>query len=555
MKQNNQAIASGVPEFKMSALEAKALVLIDSLSGRKPGVVLSPQHQREVESLFLAYRQGNKPKAFALSNGYFAEIMTPEKLNQAYALVANLHLSGNSDFQIVMDSLHEKIGDTLPSQPYPIAQEDAVIYLLLAITHSDKNSISFKRLDTESGQLRPTTFPLTEQMIRNFLAPFENHESLFKRYVLMRNHTIMSNPAAYIYVLYQRRKQAYQIELKAYKEQQAQSALKPTKTTQEPHKRRAAPANWVEEVQLVGNELEKMLSETPNTQEKAALVSSLQPDQVLTLMPYASQESTDFGQKLAKMYRQHLSPGQASFLAAKMASRMKRVLTEMDSWKEDYWSDFQTLMQQQGIWEGNEWLNKWRAQRKGKEHLIKAAETEPEQDLIGDMIKQSQKIQDKQKGKKMLAKAEYRGWVTEKTQTGPEERKILNALAKVDNLEELFALAFADSLWEEESPELRTLIYEAFCMLSETSLDTIRQQLFNFVSETDKNNALRIYAQLELLINQVMALFKQDRKLSFLDALDILEERQMQGLMREKMNAPEYKNSAAAKYSAYNPGA
>ena len=146
-------------------------------------------------------------------------------------------------------------------------------------------------------------------------------------------------------------------------------------------------------------------------------------------------------------------------------------------------------------------------------------------------------------------------WVSSTSQASREEKKILQSLAKSENIEELFTLEFSNTAWEDEPANIQMLFYEAFCMLSETSLDTIKEQILKHARDAEKDDVRRIFANLELLINQIMLLYKQDPKLSFFDALDILEERHMALRLREKTNAPEYRNSAAAKYSNYGQGA
>lgn len=537
------------PVFDITESEAHALTLMEILSGRRPSQKLDSEMLHQLESLAQAYRQGQKTKAHILSQDFYAQVVTRERLISAYFKLQDLQVSGNADYQIVMDGLKELCGQQRPQILIPLSLEDALTFLLLAVTHSSKNSVFYKRWDPVLQNWRPTTFPLTEKLLQNFLSPFEGQEILLKRFLIVSRGMVMGHPAAYLYLQYKRRRRAFEQDLQAFEARQAALAAKSAQP-----KPQSPSRETPSEIRFVCKELEDMMTSIKEPQEKQAAVAALKPDALLRLMPQT--ESRDFGKMLNQIYRQHLGPSQASLLSAKLSSRLKRMLAQMDSWKEEYWSEFQIMMQKEGIWEGQEWLDKWRAHRQGKQALLKKPTEAPREDALGKMLKQAETLQDKQRGRQMLKAPEPHAWQQpRKSQASPEQRKVLSSLSHTERLDELLSMAHLHFPWEDEPEDLMMLLYEAFCMLGDTDLNTIKTQFLDFARAEQREIARQIMAGLELVFNQVVMLYKQDRSMNFAQAMQILDTRHHEQLLREKMNSQAYQNSPAAHYGRYGYGA
>lgn len=567
MSSSPNAKNASVPAFEAPITEQRAYTVMELLSGKSASLTLSASDRQHVDALVVAVRQGNKARVIQLSSDYYAELLSPERLAAAYELIKAQAVHGNPDFQIVMDALREKDAGQLaqqqPGRLPTISLAEALLQILLTITRSDKNSISYHRHDEQTGKLRPTTFPLTESLIRNFLAPFGDQSALIKGVILFSRGQVIANPAA---LLAQRCRQ----RLKHFQEQQAAAAKKqaelaeklaekaskpaPSRITPGPKPARPAGPDSVQEVRFLSAELEKLLNGSRDGAEKEALSHVLQPEQLVQLVEIAAQPAgTDFGKTLENMYARHLSRQQASFLSARLSSRMKRMLSQMGDWKDEYWSEFQTLMLNNGVWEGSEWLEKWRACKKGKQHITKTGKdylVSEKTNPLDEMLARSDKMQSQIRGSKMLSP---NTWVRpERSSAPPEQRRLLAALARPDRLLELIEISIQTETWESTPELLQQRLYEAFCVLSDSDFDTIKQQFLAGVAPELAERAKTLITVIELKFNQISSLFKQDVRLSYSDALDILVSRQRETEHREKLNSQAWQQSPAAQYTRYN---
>lgn len=545
------------PVFEYSQLEAQAVAVMELLAGRSPSLTLSPEARRPADALVQAYRQGNKLKVHQLTQTFYAQVITPGLCEAAYRLLASQHLAGNPDFQIVMDHLKESYGHTQPLARQ-LGLDEALIVLLLAITRSDRNSISYNRLDEHTGKLRPTTFPLTEQLMRNFLAPFGDKSALMKRYLIFCRGMVMGNPAAWVAQGYRVRKQAYEQQRAAW-EQARQAKEARRKLPAQPE----ASVGRITEVSHLSQEVAQLIKNSYDEKEKQALLHSLQPDQLLRLVkltenakPDAQAHARDFRLELENMYAARLTRAQASYLSARLSSKMKRMLESMGGWKEEYWSEFQTRMQQQGVWEGDEWLEKLRASKKGKQHLTKTGKDyliEEKSTALDDMLHQAEKIKDKLRGQKMLSGVpDISVWQRpSQIRSTPEQRKVLLILSRPDRLNELINHVFPPATWEALPALLRQRLFEGFTLMGDTDFDTIKSQYLAAAAPDQYESAKNLITALELRFNQISTLFKQDLGMTFSHALEILNARQEDIAQREKQNSRSWQNSAASQYGRY----
>ncbi|PKL77002.1 MAG: hypothetical protein CVV27_07400 [Candidatus Melainabacteria bacterium HGW-Melainabacteria-1] len=532
----------------LNPVELRAEALSEMLSGRAPSQPLDPESRRRVDALVLAYRQGNKQKVFQLNQEFYQLVLQPGLAEYALALVIERieaqSLSGHGDFQIVIDSLKGQLSLQAQIKRPDLTLDQALVILLLSVTRSDKNSISYLRTDAQTGKPRPTTFPLTETLLRNFLAPFGDKVALLKRALILSRGLVLGNPAAWIAQDVRQRRKEHADAL-------ARQASLPGPAVAKP-----PAATAIQEVRIICDDLARIL-EGCQPDEKSALIETLQPEPLMGLIRAAKEPAAgkDFGQVLTSMYAKRLSRSQASLLSARLASRMKRMLTGMDGWKDEFWAEFQSLMQVHGVWEGEAWLQKWREVRQGKQHLARSGQdylVAEDTTTVDDLLAQADKIKDKQRGRHMLSEPEI--WTRPETvSTSPEQRRVLAALSRPERLDELIELA-SQTLWQELPERLRQRLYSGFCLLGDTDFDTIKTQYLATAPPEHADLAKHLIASLELRFNQVVALFKKDLRMNFAQALLILAARQQEEDERARKNSKEFLNSPAASYGRYGQG-
>jgi hypothetical protein len=548
--------------FEVSALEKQALLLNQGLKGKALPAQLPAPEKKKLEELLLAFRNAQRAKLLTLCEGFYQAVSDAESVAKAYFVLNNQALSGTPDYQIVMDSLTESYGQnasTAPSQAgseMPI--EEALTQVLLAITRSDKNSISYTRTDTETGKPRPTTFPLSEKLIRNFVLPFgEQYLPVIQRVLVFGKGQVLGNPAGQLAHRYHLRKQAFEAEKAAWEKAQAENKAQspePRSPAQISQKLAAQQAT-----RSVSQEISGLIAGTRNADEKAAVVLSFQAQSLLNMLKNAQANEGDFGARLEKHYAQRLSADKAQLLSKRLASQMKRMMLKMDGWKEEYWSEFQTLMQKSGLWEGGEWLEKWRAHKSGKEIIAKTGQEyliEDKSDPLADMLKKQAQIADKQRGSKMLGQeepADLPDWLNNAnaSQASAEEQKVLQGLSRKDRFQAFALVACPPGLWEALAANEQNLLQERFLYFSHTDLLTIKNQILAS-NETPSEVFKQALAALELLVVKMATLLKREFKLTFVQALEQFQAQKQADLEKTRLNSKEYQSSPAAQYGKYS---
>lgn len=539
--------------FQTDALEAQALAVMQLLAGQPLPQGLSPSAQRQVKALAKALQQGQKTEAFKCSQPFYKKLLDPELVKQAYLQISQLEIHSNPDCQIVLDSLRFQYSAAqLSARLSPLPLEDALVYILLVITCSDKNSISYLRQDSNTGRSRPTTFPLTPELIQHFLVPFElepqNLNQVLKRAVFLRKNTVLGNPAAEVVWRYQQRKTAFESTQVA----QLQIPAKPTSQAVVTRPEKAGQL-----AQKSARTVRSLLAEVQDPHEKAAVKDSLSPGHFYNLLPLSQQEDDSFQQQLRQIYTQRLSSNQADMLAARLASRMKRLLAEMGDWNEQYWSEFHTLMQGLGLWEGTEWLEKWRSYRKGKQELAlmpMSAESEETRDLLAEMLRRQELMADKQRGRKMLGQTELveidpRWLQPPQSKASPEMQKVLIALGQTSNLVELVEVACPDGGWSELDKAYRKVFVKEFEAGCYSDLPEIKDRIL--ASARSAPQVKQVLAALELKINQIIRRLQKEPRAVFVDILQQLKIEEQALQEREKQNSLAYRRSPAAQYGKY----
>jgi len=555
----SQSEAPTFKSFEVSALEKQALLLTQGLKGKALPPQLPAPDKKKLEDLLLAFRNAQRVKLLQLCEGFYQAIFSPESVTKAYFSLKNQALNGPPDYQIVMDSLTESYAHTpgaAPSAEMPL--EEALAQILLAITRSDKNSISYTRTDAETGKPRPTTFPLSEKLIRNFVLPFgEQYLPIIQRVLLFNKGQVLGNPAGQLVYHYHLRKQAFEAEKAAWDKAQADN------NSQAPAPRSPADISQKLSAQQatrsVSQEISSLISGTRNADEKAAVVLSFQAQSLLNMLKNAQASDGDFGSRLEKLYAQRLSADKAQLLSKRLASQMKRMMLKMDGWKEEYWSEFQTLMQKSGLWEGGEWLEKWRAHKSGKEIIAKTGQEyliEDKGDPLADMLKKQAQIADKQRGSKMLGQedpVDLPDWMNNANapQASAEEQKVLQGLSRKDRFQAFAQVACPPGLWDALSPAEQNLLEERFLYFSHTDLLTIKNQILAS-NHTPSEVFKQTLAALELLIVKMSTLFKREFKLTFVQALEQFQAQKQADLEKARLNSKEYQSSPAAQYGKYS---
>jgi hypothetical protein len=543
----NNSTKIDISDFNFTELEAQAVTLMQLLSGCPLTLTLKPEQLRRIETLAQAYRKHNKSLAFQLSEEFYTALLTPAILKQAYAQLLAQPIIRHSEFQIILDCLKDLCQGVESLSGPGMSLEKALQMLLLALTRSDKNSIYYNRLDTCTGKFRPTTFPLTENLIDQFLAPFGEVGQKAKKVLIFQRGQVMGNPAIIFAWEYKRRKQHYEQE-KSYRDQLNDfqtSIVKP-----EPIKK-SAP-------RLISDELEKILSNCADRDDQNALKAALKPESFGQLLDAAQNPNHDFGKQFQAICLQRLSPAKASLLSARMSMRLKRMMTEMGGWQEDYWRDFQSLMQSQGLWEGQEWLDKWRTQKKGKQVLSKSGQDYLSDEIsnpLDQMLQKADQMRDKQKGLQMLTPGDASFWNKPKTTPiPPEQRKVLAVLARTDRLEEMLALSVSNDLLARTPVKLQHRLYQAFGLYADTDMDTVKQQYLSDLEGDELDSAKRLITGIERTFHRLASLFRQDFRMTFPLALKMLKDQEELVRQREKMNSPKYINTPAARYQSYQQG-
>lgn len=547
------------PEFHPISLELQAEALLDLLRGKSPAPkALQPAERQQVDALAKALRQGRKAEVFKRSQAFFKEVFSAAELSQAYHMIQQMPLQRNPEFEIVMDSLKAQSQTDAVNSP-KLSLSDALVQILLAVTFSDKNAIYYERLDEKTGRPRPTTFPLTPVLIQRFLSPFEEvqagiHKAVLLRAVYIAKNTVMGNPAAELARRYRQRRTAYEQALAEYEAAQQAAA----NAAKQPQTSAVSEALRQQKVKSAAVSVQELLQESKDPQEQGAVRQSLQPTHFYGLLQARDQGDDSFQQKLSQLYSQRLSASQAQQLSARLASKMKRMLTQMGSWDEQYWDEFQGLMQKLGLWEGTEWLEKWRSHRKGKQALAGVAlpqtDAEPAADPIAEMLRRQQLMADKQRGQSMLglepADAENPWMQADTPAISPQMQQVLHALEQKVHFKALLELA--ESPWEQLAETSQQMIYKTFRLYSAQGLPAIKNQVLSLAPAAEATQIRETLASLELLINQLVQRLEKTRKGVFADVLEQFKAEQAEIKAREKQRDLAYRRSPAAQYGKYS---
>ncbi len=552
MKREDFKGDSSFQAFTYSELEARAVSLMQLLAAQPLSLKLKPETRESVERLANAYRKAQKTLAFQLSADFFAAVLDRSKLQMAYAQILAQPIIRHSEFQMVLDCLKELCAGPAETLAKHLPLEEALQLLLLKLTQSDKNAIYYNRVDSCTGKLRPTTFPLTETLIDHFLAPFAETGERAKKVLIFQKGLVMANPALLLAWEYRARKQKYEQEKARWEASQASQRARLIAPTGPQAKILGAA-----EPRLISEELEKVLASLDGDERKA-LTEGLSPDHFGQLLNAAHLPGEDFGKTFKRLSCQGLSQAKASLLAARMSVRLKRLLAMTGDWNEDYWRDFQSLMQTLGLWEGQVWLNKWRANKAGKQTLEKSGKDylfDSITDPLAVQLKQAENMQDKQRGKHMLAPLELTDWTKPPVRNvPPEQRKVLAVLARSDRLEELLSLSLPPEVLMRTSAELQTRLYQVFGLLADTDMDTIKSRFLTDLPPETSEAAKSLIASVERSFHRLSSLFRQDFRMTFPLALKMLREQEEMVKERQKMNQPQYSNSPAARYRSYQQG-
>ncbi len=552
---------STVPQLNASPLEVQAEALQSLLTRQTLSHPLEAAYQPLVKYLWRAFQTGKKADVFKRMAPFYAEVFSLERLQQAYHCLQRITVAHTPEFEIVMDSLKSQYEMTVP----PMASSemsvlDALVQVLLAITQSDKNSISYQRLDPDTDRLRPTTFPLTPELIERFVLPFEaDKNAALQRSVYFYKKTVIGNPAAELAWRYAQRKATFQQEMARYQqlEQERQARL-----ARELAAVPKASSEAKTRVKAASASVKQIWTEVKTSQEKQAVHYSMQPEHLYTLIAAQQQGEDAFQSRLKAMYTQKISPLQAGALSARLASKMKRVLAQMEQWDESYWSEFQGLMQQLGLWEGQAWLDKWRAHKQGKqaleppkvEYVIETETVDP----IAAMQAKEQRLADKRKGRRMLGLEEVDTAAMERwlkpaeVTTSPEMQKILRALGRTEHLKALCQLVVPAVQWQTLDTPHKRLLFRVFEQYAHTDLSSIKDEILCHTAEDAVGLLREILAEIELKINWMERHLDKDKRLVYKDAFEALTQLQAEIQQKERLNSLEYRRSAAAQYGRYS---
>lgn len=534
--------------FAVAMHEMTAVATMQLLSGKPVTMTLGEEQQRVAQGLASALKRGDKAHAFRLSAEFYPHVMPQAELARAYYRVHDEAVEANSNFQIVMDSLKENYGHTRPDKVQELPLDDALLMLLLAITYSDKNSIYYSRLDEATGKVRPTTFPLTEKVVKDFLAPFGDRAALIKRVLVIQKGSVIGNPASQVAWLYGQRKKAWEEQQKLAAAAQSQAP----KLADDPrHKQRR-------QLQLLSADFDNMLKSGADADEKNAHRYAFQGNQLKRLIDAISGDGkVDFKQRLEEIYAEKITRQKAGLMAMKLSIKLKRMMSDMGTWDNEIWREFQGRMQELGIWDGSDWLAKWNADKTGKQHIAKAGKDYLIQEKpagLDDLLAQSDKIKDKQRGRRMLERNTEipPEWLkSRQPSTTHEQRKALDALARQERLDDLIDLSLEPESWEALDSRLQTKIYIVFASYSYLDMPIIKDLILHDIDSELSESAKNTILALEFQYNKIVKLFEQDPRLTYADAVERLFAQQEEEAEKARLNSLEYQRSPAAQYGKY----
>ena len=432
--------------------EAMAHNLMNLLVHKKAPFDLSKPHQQIVSALIQAIRQGQKTRVYHYSQPFYETLFRDEDIIEAYFQIKHLNIQGNSNFSIIMDWFKAHYGNTLPKQGHERPLEEALICLILTITHRPQNSISYRRQDAKTGQMRPTTFPLSEEMIRDFIEPFQNQTHLLEQAVIFHQQVVLGNPAGTVQHRYQEKCRRIQQDQQTWDQLQKKNLHNNLPT--EPSK-----SNKPDTATNLQVRIEELYQHCQSTAEIRATQYLFRPENMAFLDSSAQPSSFRFTQQIEQIYAEKLTPEQAQKLARRMARALQNLLRELaDQSGPDWmalWSKAQTQTES----------------KKSAQNINNPKEIQTQ--IISDMLARARVQLDKLKGQKILSEQTSESMTDFQSEMSPSQRAVFSELAEEQIFQQLRDISVARFDWEQLSATLQNALVALFQYFPDGSMSFI----------------------------------------------------------------------------------
>jgi hypothetical protein len=520
------------PQQSASEREKMAFAFTELAQGRKPAYALKKQQEEHIQALLKALKSGQKAKVYELSQCFYHELLKPEDITSAYFQVVDMNLTENPNFRIIMDWIKDKYGRQRPQGLIQRPLDEVVVLLLLAVTHTPNSSISYKRVMNIRGEEKecPTSYPLNETVIRDFLLPFGSMSNVLSQAVIFHRQTVLGNPGGVLgHKHAQKRKQWLQ-------EQEALTQTEhPIPEVIEPISKRKK-----ESLQALSHSTDQLYEFCTNTLETEAVRNTLTEANLRRLALLTHAPANLFLNRLCEIYSQTLSPERAQALAERMVQA------------------FQALMQQLNHRAGKDWFKLWLSVQtfRGKQTQQVVEVTESE-DTITRMLQQDAIRQDKLAGAKALTEFQTQ-FESEETPLTIKElptlSSVLQSLSQKAHIQSLLQLSLPGPLQDQFSQELLSLLELAFAH-SGYSMSAVKNSFLQSVNQQHQELARQVIAHIELACNRLAEIYSQHIKLDFVQALEIFELQAREASERAKLSSARFRNSAAGHYHRYSGSA
>ncbi|MGE4234561.1 MAG: hypothetical protein AB7F43_14650 [Bacteriovoracia bacterium] len=485
--------------------------------GKKLTYSLNKSERQHVESLIKALKSGDKKSAYKLSKGFYEEILDPLKVTAAYFQVFDLHLPDNASFRIVMDWLKDRYGRIKPAYLPVLPLDEAIVLLVLAVTQTDKESISYKRTQLVNGKEQEcsTSYPLKEAVIKDFIAPFGHIDGILEKSVIFHNNVVIGNPAIAVAQIHAKERERYEGELAVWEEATKQQEMAIVKQTEQAAKK----AKTVVLNKLTA--LEDQLLALCETEEQYNATQYVLSSAINTLSVYTDAPADAFLKRLENVYKEKLNPAQSRRLAERMYVALQSLLKELHRMT------------------GKNWLKSWiEAQNiKGKQHrTFLDFKAKTAHDLIAWEEGRDAVRLDKNAGDAKMAEfyAQSSSEVNNPYAPSRELTKVFADLKVPANIQGLIKFAFKEEEFHSSHyPQLIEKVFRAY-PYPDYDIPVIKA---NFLKDVGGKEAPVLWLDLEAVAMRISSLYKRQR-LDILAALEVLRKEDAEAKKRKRNKSP-----------------
>lgn len=529
-------LSAGEPLLVASDTEIAAFSAMEALREQPLTYTLTSEQRKQVKEFLQAFRRGTKQDIYTLSQAYYQELaeqrlFTPERLTFAYFHLHDLEppKDPHYHYRIVMDWLKDKYGQSRPETLPPIPLEEGLALLLLTITDTKENRLSYSQVELPDGKqvYNRTTYPLNTTVIQNFLASIGTFPGLLRRVVLFRKHVVIGNPAGLLGHLHAQKRERW---LKEHAAWQAAEQLRLACQAQQAH---------VQQVQrrqnVVIKQAEQLYDLCDDAQEEKAVSYACEASIIKELKAHAATPPNVFMKKLQSVYSKKLDAGQAERLAERMAMA------------------FQTLLQELERLAGKDWFALWNdSQPRIVKPSARSSHARPQtavDDPIADYYARDAQRLSGIKANEIFAaqQASVPQDSASMPQPTPIQSKIFAALSDMQYLEQVIELALSADERQAIPQELFQLLKRCFS----TDIHSMPEFKVLFLARAKEEHraaAQDLIRETERVCIALANLARSYRTHDLTELLRIFQEQQNQQAQREKQNASKNRHHPSTQY-------